>query len=262
MIRVTKARRGFKAVVKLTIPPASMALAEAKTASLRRAVVPIIGAKPRATVIEQPVPFGLGSGVLIQAGGRSLLVTAGHVLTENEHVPLFTFGPDRTTRPLDRSFHFSEDADLAAKVLSPAEAESFAHHLFLDRNAIGSVANDGEKIYAAVVGFPGAQGKRKDWVTIDTQMSALFDMATEAGGKVRVTYDKKGGMERDGVHITPPSPDGMSGGAIFGMPIKGFTIDPAAEAKLVGIMTGWPGRAAYLEGEGAQHLLRLIDQLA
>ena len=60
-------------------------------------------------------PYLIGSAVVLLYRGRKVLVTAGHLLSENESVPLAFCGADGNSRALGGEFVISMAHDLAVR---------------------------------------------------------------------------------------------------------------------------------------------------
>lgn len=221
---------------------------------LRHSVIPIIGANARRK------PYLVGGAVALIHRGRKMLVTAEHVFSDNEAVPLSLFAYDSYSRPLIREFEESKEHDLAARMLSESETEALSHVPFIPEGSLGRATVVGDSFYASVVGYPASAAKRKDILTLDTPMDVYSNFAMEQpDGSVSVAFDKKEGAVGVNGHINPRDPIGKSGGAIFAMQVVGLAIKSQV-AKLVGIPTHWDKKHKLIRGSTVTALVPLLDR--
>jgi hypothetical protein len=242
--------------VEMPIDACSRSTAEAEAERLRGSVIPIIGADARRR------PYLVGSAVALEYRGRKVLVTAEHVLSDNVKVPLSFFGSSGYSHPFGGDFAISEADDLAAKLLTANEIDALSRVPFIAQAVLGRATAQGERFYASVAGYPATAAKRKDKVTLDTPMTVYSNFATEqSDGSVSIAFDKKEGAVDPSGHINPRDPFGMSGGAIFGLPVDGWHIRPQESARLVGIATRWKRVKKCMYGSSIAALIPLFDQL-
>jgi len=242
--------------IKLAIGAPSRAIADAESERLRHSVVPIVGATPERR------PYLVGSAVLLIHRERKVLATAHHVLSDNEQVPLSIFASDGVSRPFGGTFNIAPEADLAVKHLSADEIAAFSHIPFIQQTDVGQATAAGNRFYAGVAGYPSTRSKRMDRSTLDTRTTVLGGLAIERpSGIIEVSFAKREGMVDHGEHVTPPDPTGMSGGAIFGMALDGFEIQPGGSAKLVGIATRWRRGEKTICGSSVEILTQLLEEI-
>jgi len=222
----------------------------------RHSVIPIIAPD------KHRRPVLVGSAVVLIYRGRKVLVTAEHVLSDNENVPLAFFGVEGWSRPFGGDFRVSAEHDLAAKLLAPMETDALSHVPFLPEFFLGRAAAVGERFYASVTGYPATAAKRMDSVTLDTRMDVYSNFATEGlDGRISVFFDKKEGAVDKTGHTNLRDPIGKSGGAIFGLPVDGHHVRPQQMARLVGIPTRWKRHLKRIHGSSAAVLTPLLDSL-
>lgn len=261
-MRITKPRiRGNTATIRMDIPMGawSRATVDAEIEKLRRSIIPIIGEKQK-SADEKIRPVVVGSAVALSYRNQKLLVTAFHVLRDNENTPLGIFGADTYARPFAGSFAISAEDDLAIKVLSQDEIGYLSHVPFLTEDLLRTPAT-GEQFYASVVGYPATAAKQMDRVTLDTKMEAYSNFASMgSNGTISVRFDKKQGAHTENGHGTPRDQYGKSGGAIFGMPVNGSNVIPGQNAKLVGIASRWKAKQKAIHGPSVGLLMRMLDE--
>jgi hypothetical protein len=231
--------------------------ADAETERLRHSVIPIIGADARRR------PCLVASAVVLVYRSRKVLVTAEHVLSDNERVPLALFGVDGYSRPISGDFVISMEHDLAVKLLRPDEIDALSHVPFIAEADLGRAAAVGERFYASVAGYPSTAAKQKDKVTLDTPMEVYSNFATELpDGSISVYFDKaEGGLDETGRHGNPRDPFGKSGGAIFGLPVDGSHVRPRHTSRLIGFPTRWERAQKRIKGSSIAVLIPLLDEL-
>lgn len=232
----------------------SLELVNAEIEKMRHAVIPICGQDVHKR------PCLLGSGVLVNFGGGPVLVTAAHVLSDNENVPFFFFGACGRARSLGGTFIVSEADDLAAKLLSPEECVDLSHIQPLAESIVAPTGFAGGSFYASVVGYPASASKRPERGALDTPLEVYSNFATELiGGNISVYFDWKSGSFHDTYgHVRARKPTGKSGGAIFGFPAQLNTVWPMIGPKLIGIATRWKRTENRIEGAGPSSLFRML----
>jgi hypothetical protein len=92
--------------------------------------------------------------VLLVYRGRKVLVTAEHVMSDNEEVPLAIFGSNGWSRPFGGNFVVSMEHDLAVKLLPPDEIEALSHVPFMPETVLGRAAAVGEGSMRASPAIP------------------------------------------------------------------------------------------------------------
>ena len=252
LVRVRRKQGGARLSAQLPVNAMSRRAVDAEVERLRHSVVPIIRSKGGR-------PFLEGSTVAISYRGRKCLATAFHVLKHNDGRQLMYFAADGYVRPLGGTFEVSEKHDIAVALLDDADIAALSHIPFLTEDQIGSAAGGDGRFYASVTGYPHTASKLMDRQTLDTRMEVYSAAARETvGGFLSVHFDKKLGAWGANGHVYVRDPKGKSGGAIFGMPLLGLnSVQPSAQAKLVGIPTLWRGKEII--GASAAMLIPLLE---
>jgi hypothetical protein len=220
MPRLRRTGNTVKLTVKLPgIGALSRSIVDAENERLRHSVIPIIGADARRR------PYLIASAVVLVYRGRKVLVTAEHVLSDNEKVPLAFFGADGYSRPFSRDFVIPMEHDLAVKLLRPDEIDALSHVPFIAEADLGRATEVGERFYASVAGYPSTAAKQKDKVTLDTPMEVYSHLATELpDGSISVYFDKtRGGLDETGRQSVPSDPFGKSGARSLAYPLTAGT---------------------------------------
>ena len=226
---------------------------DANVAKIRNAVVPILS-----PVKGKPVT--IGSAVLIDLDGSSFLVTALHVLEDSQGAPLLFFGADGNLASFGDGIFFTyREFDLAALPLIDIPKAAFARHRFLTINEIDPTQNSSKK-YATIVGYPSTKTKILKGSYVDTEMYSMADfIREEKDHRLFVKFDKRRvTFANPRRWVTAPDPYGMSGGAIFAVPVLSIAPTFASEAKLVGIATHWRFRRRLFEGTAAERVLAFL----
>lgn len=240
--------------IDLTVSTAIKEFADAEVDRLRKCVIPIVGGD------EEQKPVLIGSAVLVMFREHPTIVTAQHVLEDNEAASLAFFASNGSARPFGGTFVVSAEDDLVARRLTVDETAALSHQTFLPQEMIGPTIPPGEPFYGSVVGYPSTAAKRKDRVTIATPMESWSSMAmANQDGTVSVAFDKKRGGEANEKHVRPRDPHGKSGGAIFGTSIAALPDIPRNPAKLVGISTLW--KKSRIVGPDADKIISLLQEL-
>ena len=225
---------------------------DASVAKIRNAVVPILGALKGKPVI-------VGSGVLLNLPGRAFFVTAGHVI---ESVPLFIFDANRELKPLEGEFFKEVNFDLAALPLTGVQQIDFSNNRFFTQADVRTAQPHSEQ-YATIVGYPSTKTRIMEGNFVDTKMYSMADFVREEkNGRLFVKFDKRRvTFEKPRRWITAPDPYGMSGGAIFSVPVLSIAPTFASGAKLAGIATHWRFQRKLFEGTTASTLLAFLKTI-
>lgn len=119
---------------------------------IRHCVIPICGEDVHKR------PCLLGSAVLIRLGSADVLVTAAHILSDNDGVPLFVFGADGFGHWLTGEFTLDTKEDLAALCLAPEMSAKLSHVSPLPVALVAEITE--QRFYGTVVGYPASSSKR------------------------------------------------------------------------------------------------------
>lgn len=244
--------------VKMPINRPSREHVDGEISKIRNAVIPICGED------KTMRPRLLGSGVLIDFAGQTILATAFHVLDDNLGVPLFTFDSDGVAMSLQGACEISVANDLAVKLLSQSEAQSLSHRCVIPQSMIAPSGIGAGQFYASVVGYPASASKRPEKGYIHTPMEVYSNFGTELiGGRISVLFDRKeGAFNTNSGHGHARKPTGKSGGAIFGFPVDGRYVLPWSTPRLMGISTRWKMQEGRIEGAAAGPLINLLRSIA
>lgn len=239
-------------VVRLPVGQKFQAQFDASVAKIRKAVVPVLS-------VKKGRPVTVGSAVLIELEGRHFFVTALHVIEDNKPEPLFAFDFDGNLVSLSGEFLTAKTFDLAAIPVEQLEGIRFAPERFLSGQNLRTKPPAGKQ-YATIVGYPSTKTTILKGNFIDTEMYSMADFVRkEENGRVWVKFDKRRiTFPTPRRWLTAPDPYGMSGGAIFAVPVVSVMPDAASEAKLIGIATHWRLHRRLFEGTGVQTLLSFL----
>jgi hypothetical protein len=233
-----------KVTIRLPMGASFQRTFDASVERLRGAVIPIIGE-------HNGSPILLASAVLLLLQNRHFMVTAQHVLDENKTTTLYFFGGTGEPIPLLADFFIERKLDIAICDLSPDQVNSLSHKLFLTNRNFRTKAQARQRTYAAVVGYPATKTKVLPGTTfVDSEMFSMANFVRSEGrGQIFVTFEKKRVTYVDvRRQLTAPDPYGMSGGAIFSMPVTGLAMLQKTPAVLAGIATHWRRSRRLFEG--------------
>lgn len=222
----------------MTIKPAGHIL----TDEARHAIDAVKGCvTPIFDVNEKREAELLGSAVLIEIAEEFFLCTAKHVIDDNKDSTLYTDGPAEF-EILEGDFYASQKHDIAVLKLTTAQRHSFKKYRPLRADDIANQTQAAASKYAEFVGFPETRNRKVyKQNKIAGEIYAIGGMILEVtDAKVRVSFNRKRNI--DAVTrkcVTSPDPHGMSGGAIFGIPMNATTIEGTPQPKLIGICTDW-----------------------
>jgi hypothetical protein len=181
----------------------------------------------------------VGSAVLINVSGETFLCTANHVIEHNVSSTLYFDGPSQL-EILHGDFLISAEHDIAVMKLSEAQAIGFGKYSPLQEYFIGnSVQTEASKI-AEFLGFPCSKNRiAHNANKIKGLLQSNADKVIETtSSRVRIYFDKKRNINTKTRQVVQaPDPFGMSGGAMFGVPLNCDTIEGVVKPKLIGIST-------------------------
>ncbi len=198
----------------------------------------------------------LGSALLLRAGSKFFLITAAHVLNENNvgQVNLVTHGEKRLLALKGYSLrtHVAsgkpDQTDVGWLELSDAIVQQIGSEQFLTPEDI-DVDDAGlpNSLYFAV-GYPASRNKQKEKIPDAIEPKALVYAATLASDHVYrkrqlmkethllVNFSKKKSSNSSNQRVQPPDPYGMSGGGVWCYKTYGGSTSPP---RLVGLLIEW-----------------------
>jgi hypothetical protein len=184
----------------------------------------------------------LGSAVLVEVIGYIFLCTAKHVIDKNAESTLYIDAPSGL-EILVGDFYTSEVAqDIAVLKLSPEQVELLQKYSPLPTHQIANQSQAEICKYVEFMGFPATKNRKtfqqnKIRRLLQSNGCAVVEVSP---AKVRVSFNRKRNVDtKSRQRVTAPDPHGMSGGAMFGVPVTDATIKGNPQPKLIGISTEW-----------------------
>jgi hypothetical protein len=209
---------------------------------IEKAIEPLSGC---VTAIIRPddklQPELFGSAVLIQVAAEVFLCTAKHVI-DRAGPSLFIDAPFRN-EPLVGVFQSCPEYDVSVLKLAPEQVVLFGKYPPLNADLIANHAEASACEYAQFVGFPVTKNRKRHGrsETKGLRYSNGCMIVDVSPTKVRLSFEKKHSILTGTRELAvAPDPHGMSGGAIFGVPIDGRAVQGEFKPKLIGILTDWP----------------------
>lgn len=185
----------------------------------------------------------LGSAVLIEVAGDIFLCTAKHVIDGNVKSTLYIDGPS-ALEILAGDFQTSgAEHDIAVLKLSAEQVELLKKYSPLQADQIGNQVQASACKYVEFIGFPETKNRKiyqRNEIKrlIHSNGCTVIDVST---AKVRVSFNRKRNIDAKSRRpATAPDPHGMSGGAMFGVPVNAAAIEGKPQPKLIGISTDFP----------------------
>ena len=184
----------------------------------------------------------LGSAILIKLTGVVFLCTAKHVIDANAASTLYMDAPTEL-EVLAGDFQTSGQHDIAVLRLSPEQVGLFQKYSPLEADSIGNQVQAEACRYVEFIGFPASKNRK---VYQRNQIAALLQsngctVIEITPARVRVFFNRKRNIDADTrQRVTAPDPHGMSGGAMFGVPMNAATLGGSPQPKLIGISTDCP----------------------
>jgi hypothetical protein len=185
----------------------------------------------------------LGSGILIEVGGNTFLCTAKHVIDENAISTLYIDGPCNLKILAGDFFRSGDDHDIAVLKLNPEQTALLKKYSPLIADHIGNQDQTSACKYVEFIGFPGTKNPR---VYQRNEIKKLLHsngctVIEITSAKIRLNFNRNKNVDaKTRQRVTAPEPQGMSGGAMFGVPINSATIEGKPQPKLIGISTDAP----------------------
>ena len=193
--------------------------------------------------------FLLGTGFLVSFEGVIYLVTALHVLDEQEGKTLIIRIGDKGAVLSKMEFLVSREHDIAISKLNKSWA---------DEHGIGKVKaipiDDKKADYSPLgryflIGFPGKKNilhlrhGNRNWNIQGTSFIRKIDKPqskSHVDDPIAFEFDKKNAIYTDGKKANPPNFNGNSGGPILELVVKNDSLNhEIIGCKLSGIFTGW-----------------------
>jgi hypothetical protein len=185
----------------------------------------------------------LGSGVLIEVAGQIFLCTAKHVIGANERCTLNIDGPSKLEILAGNFYTSDAERDMAVLKLTPEQVEFFQKYSPLPADKIGNQIEASACEYVQIIGFPATKNRKvygRNEIKRLTYSNGCAVIEINPA-KVRLAFEKKESIDtKTRQCVTAPDPHGMSGGAMFGIPVNAAAIQGKPEPKLIGISTDWP----------------------
>lgn len=184
----------------------------------------------------------LGSAVLIALAESVFLCTAKHVIDANAASTLYIDAPTEL-EILVGDFQTSEQHDIAVLKLSRKQIELFQKYSPLRADDIGNQVQAEACKYVEFIGFPASKNRK---VYRRNQIAGLLHsngctVIEITPARVRVSFNRKRSIDAvTRQRVTAPDPYGMSGGAMFGVPLNDATIGGKPQPKLIGLSTDCP----------------------
>jgi hypothetical protein len=197
--------------------------------AFRMAVRPIYG------VTDGGAPDQLGSSVLLEIKGRKLLVTAAHVIDENERTSLYVGGADALVEIVLEFFGTGapngdrdrDHYDFAFAELPSEVVDALGPVKFIAANECRAQGAEDARRLFTVVGYPNSRNKppygpqtkvRGQIYQYSSTHRFEPTLAARLGipGHEHLFIDhRKGAFDETGTRVNPIDPRGLSGGAIL-----------------------------------------------
>lgn len=184
----------------------------------------------------------LGSAILIALAEAVFLCTAKHVIDANAASTLYIDAPTGL-EILAGDFYSSEDHDIAVLRLSTEQTALFQKYSPLQADHVGNQIQAEACKYVEFIGFPASKNRK---VYQRNQIAGLLHsngctVIDITPARVRVSFNRKRNIDAETrQRVTAPDPHGMSGGAMFGVPMNTATIGGKPQPKLIGVSTDNP----------------------
>jgi hypothetical protein len=184
----------------------------------------------------------LGSGVLVEICDSTFFCTAKHVVDHSTASDLYIYGPNKL-EPLVGIFRSTEEHDVAVLRLSPEQTMLLQRFSPLRAEHIASESEALASKYVEFIGYPATKNRKiylKNMLENFIHSNGCTVVEINAS-RIRVAFDQKRNIDaKTRQLVQAPDPHGMSGGAMFGVPMNAATLIGNPAPKLVGITTAKP----------------------
>ncbi len=184
----------------------------------------------------------LGSGLLVEFSGCTFLCTAKHVIDRSATSNLYISGPEKLV-PLVGTFRSTEGHDVAVLKISTEQITLLKNFSPLREEHIASQSEARASKYVEFIGYPETKNRKiykKNMLEnfIHSNGCTVIEISES---RVRVRFDKDRNIDaKTRLLVQAPDPYGMSGGAMFGVPMNEATVIGNPSPKLIGITTDKP----------------------
>lgn len=221
----------------------------------------------------------IGSGTCLKIKDRYFIITAGHVISENEekYKSILLAGAGRPPQHVTNFKNIGYVVDEANGIdigyieLSKGESEKLGK-IFIEPNVFKSNINHLKEDATLVCGYPGEVIKRKQTAdkNIYTVRAIHFQTITMPPNKwpkrfsienhILLEYPKMV-EDRNGNSVKIPDAPGISGGGIWALNAKIKGIWSPEVTNLIGIQSLWNPKKRFLVGIQIQHWTNLINSI-
>jgi len=220
--------------------------------------------------IETKIPKGvkqIGTGVFLEFQSQPFLFTAAHVTDDlnkgkllvptvhglseiDGYLAHIDLPPEESRR--------DDSVDMAYYKLSSIFSSELCMHFIPLQNKMELMPSALELSVVSVVGFPASKAKKKGnhftselmyyrGVAANNDIYEKHELSPD--NNIIVQFNKKNSVSpKDGKHYIPPSPRGVSGGAIFAWPLGKEISQDWSLPKLVGIFHTYKEKEGLLIG--------------
>jgi hypothetical protein len=184
----------------------------------------------------------LGSAILIELAEATFLCTARHVIAANAASTLYIDAPTGL-EIVAGDFYSSDKHDIAVLKLLPEQMGLFQKYSPLRADDIGNQVQAEACKYVEFIGFPASKNRK---VYQRNEIAGLLHsngctVIEITPARVRVSFNRKRNIDaKTRQRVTAPDPHGMSGGAMFGVPMNAATLGGKPQPKLIGVSTDCP----------------------
>jgi len=243
-------------------------LAEAEE-RVQRAICPIYGVdrKDKAQLV--------GTSLLFSIRGKSLLVTAAHVLDANGESTLYIGGPTELVPLTGTAYKTTPPAggrpkdllDLGLMDISEASPEQWSRYRFLTPDDLDVNDMPAEHTLYGFVGFPETKNRPSlkklklssmICVLVPTPQEKYIQLGLNLFAHIVGQFDPKKQLNSDGRTITSPDPHGMSGGGVWRMGTPEELANGTNVERLIGVGIEYRKAARILLGVRASVLVEMI----
>ena len=265
-----------------SLPSASMRaiteLSAAAVAKFRTAILPIYGSTPRG------IPIHIGTAIALDWNLQKLLLTAAHVIDNNELSSLYVGGADLTL--LEMNFLTSSKSgqdrihdhyDFAIGRIPPQTLKALDGISFISESDICTASHEPAGTTYTIVGYPNSKNKKTNATKrlVYTEQAHYSDVARtnqtlsqelnlSHTTHIFMNYNAKHSRDAQGQRVNSIQLKGMSGGPVFNI---GVLPDPSVlggcrhpDPCLVGLFTEFHRNQKTMIATRVQSILRAVSQ--
>ena len=254
-------------------------LSAAAVAKFRTAILPIYGDSQRGT------PVHIGTAIALDWNRQKLLLTAAHVIDNNEFSSLYVGGADPI--PLEMEFLTSSKSgqdrsqdhyDFAIGRIPPQTLKALEGISFIPESDVCTTSSEPDGTTYTVAGYPNSKNKKTNATkrVLHAELLHYTDVARtnqtlaeklnlSKTTHIFMNYDRRHSLDAQGRRVNSPRLKGLSGGPVFNI---GVLSDPSVlsgcrhpDPCVIGLLTEYHQDQKTIIATRVQTILGVVREL-